>query len=43
MTWLLDFMGDILECSRMFRVLNMMDDSDKVAVAQDVSMSFLSE
>ena len=39
-TWSLDFVGDILECRRKFRVLNIMDDSDKVAVSQEVSMSF---
>ena len=33
-------MGDVLECGRKFRVLNIMDDSDKVAVSQEVSMSF---
>ena len=39
-TWSMDFVGDILECRRKFRVLNIMDDSDKVAVSQKVSMSF---
>lgn len=39
-TWSLDFVGDVLECGRKFRVLNIMDDSDKVAVSQEVSMSF---
>lgn len=39
-TWPLDFVGDVLECGRKFRVLNIMDDSDKVAVSQEVSMSF---
>ena len=29
-----------MECGRKFRVLNIMDDSDKVAVSQEVSMSF---
>ncbi|MCS2232316.1 hypothetical protein NXU85_17930 [Phocaeicola vulgatus] len=32
-TWPLDFVGDVLECGRKFRVLNIMDDSDKVAVS----------
>ena len=39
-TWSLDFVGDILECRRKVRVLNIMDDSNKVAVSQEVSMSF---
>ncbi len=39
-TWSIDFVSDVLECSRKFRVLNIIDDSDRVAVAQEVSMSF---
>lgn len=39
-TWSLDFVSDVLECGRKFRVLSIMDDSDKVAVSQEVSMSF---
>lgn len=39
-TWSLAFVGDILECKRKFRVLNIMDDSNKVAVSQEVSMFF---
>lgn len=39
-TWLIDFVSDVLECGRKFRVLNVIDDSDRVAVAQEVSMSF---
>lgn len=39
-TWSIDFVSDVLECSRKFRVLNIVDDSDRVAVAQEVSMSF---
>ena len=32
-TWSLDFVGDVLECGRKFQVLNVMDDSDKMAVS----------
>lgn len=39
-TWSIDFVSDMLECGRKFRVLNIIDDSDRVAVAQEVSMSF---
>lgn len=39
-TWSLDFVGDVLECGSKFQVLTIMDDSDKVAVSQEVSMSF---
>lgn len=39
-TWSMDFVSDMLECGRKFRVLNVLDDSDRVAVAQEVSMSF---
>lgn len=39
-TWSIDFMSDVLECGRKFRVLNVIDDSDRIAVAQEVSMSF---
>ena len=39
-TWSLDFVNDVLECGRKFRVLNIIDDSDRVAVAQEVSMAF---
>ena len=39
-TWSIDFVSDVLECGRKFRVLNVIDDSDRVAVAQEVSMSF---
>lgn len=38
-TWSLYIVGDVLECRKKFRVLNIMDDSDKVAVSQEVSMS----
>ncbi|MCQ2375525.1 MAG: hypothetical protein MJ069_06475 [Salinivirgaceae bacterium] len=38
--WSIDFVSDVLECGRKFRVLDILDDSDRVAVAQEVSMSF---
>lgn len=34
-------MGDVLERGRKFWDLNIMDDRDKVAVSQEVSISFL--
>lgn len=42
-TWSIDFVSDVLECGRKFRVLNIIDDSDRVAVAQEVSISFPSQ
>lgn len=39
-TWSIDFVSDALECGRKFRVLNVIDDNDRVAVAQEVAMSF---
>lgn len=39
-TWSIDFVSDVLECGRKFRVLDVIDDSDRVAVAQEVSMAF---
>lgn len=39
-TWSIDFVSDVLKCGHKFRVLNIIDDSDRVAVAQEVSMSF---
>ncbi|MHC1689236.1 MAG: hypothetical protein AB9833_00175 [Bacteroidales bacterium] len=39
MTWSIYFVSDVLECGRKFRVLNLINDSDRVAVAQEVSMS----
>lgn len=38
-TWSIDFVSDALECGRKIRVLNVIDDSDRYAVAQEVSMS----
>ena len=38
-TWPLDFVSDRLECNRKFRVLNVLDDFGRRAVAQEVSMS----
>lgn len=38
-TWSIDFVSDVLECGRKVRVLNVIDDSDRFAVAQEVSMS----
>ena len=32
--WSLDFASDVMECGMMLRVLNMMDDSDKVVMFQ---------
>lgn len=39
-TWSLDFVNDVLEGGRKFMVLNIIDDSDRVSVAQEVSMAF---
>ncbi len=38
-TWSLDFVSDAVECGRKFRVLNIIDDCDRLAIAQEVSMS----
>lgn len=38
-TWSLDFVSDQLECNRKFRVLNILDDFGRKAIAQEVSMS----
>ena len=43
LTWSMDFVSDALECGRKFRVLNIIDDNDRVALAQEVSMSFPSK
>ena len=42
-TWSIDFVSDRVECDRNFRVLNIIDDCDKVAVAQEISMSMPAE
>lgn len=38
-TWSLDFVSDRLESGRQFRVLNILDDFNREAVAQEISMS----
>ncbi|MCR4813143.1 MAG: IS3 family transposase [Bacteroidales bacterium] len=38
-TWSLDFVSDSLECGRKFRVLNIIDDFDRSAVAQEIAIS----
>ena len=38
-TWSIDFISDRIECGRQFRVLNIIDDACKIAVAQEISMS----
>lgn len=38
-TWSMDFVTDVLQSNRKFRVLNVIDDSDRVAVAQDFAES----
>jgi len=38
-TWSMDFVTDVLQSNRKFRVLNVIDDSDRVAVAQKVAHS----
>ncbi|MEG1852344.1 MAG: hypothetical protein RR202_05975 [Bacteroidales bacterium] len=35
----MDFVSDTLESGRKFRVLNILDDFDRSAVAQEISMS----
>lgn len=42
-TWSLDFVSDTLENGCKFRVLNILDDFDRPAVTQEVSMSMPSE
>lgn len=42
-TWSIDFVTDAVEYGRKFRVLNIIDDSDRVAVAQEISMSMPAE
>ena len=38
-TWSVDFVTDVLQSNRKFRVLNVIDDCDRVAVAQKVAPS----
>ncbi len=38
--WLMDFMSDSLDCGRRFRVLNIIDDYNREAVCQEISVSF---
>ena len=42
-TWSIDFVSDRLHSGRTFRVLNIIDDCDRVAVEQEVSMSMPAE
>ena len=42
-TWSLDFVCDKMESGRTFRVLNILDDSNREAVAQEISMSMPAE
>jgi len=38
-TWSMDFVTDVLQSNRKFRVLNIIDDCDRVAVAQKIAPS----
>ena len=42
-TWSMDFVTDTVQSGRKFRVLNVIDDSDRVAVAQMVAPSMPAE
>lgn len=42
-TWSIDFVSDRLKSGRTFRVLNIIDDCDRVAVGQEISMSMPAE
>ena len=42
-TWSIDFVSDVLESGRKFRVLNVLDDADRSVVAQEISMSMPAE
>ncbi|MCK9181318.1 MAG: hypothetical protein M0P13_00360 [Fibrobacteraceae bacterium] len=42
-TWSVDFVTDVLQSNRKFRVLNVVDDSDRVAVAQKIAPSMPAE
>jgi len=41
--WSMDFVSDKMESGRTFRVLNILDDSNREAVAQEISMSMPAE
>ena len=41
--WSIDFVSDRLQSGRTFRVLNVIDDCDRVAVGQEISMSMPAE
>lgn len=38
-TWSIDFVSDVVESGRKFRVMNVLDDADRTVVAQEISMS----
>jgi putative transposase len=42
-TWSVDFVSDKVECGRQFRVMNILDDFNRCAVGQEISMSMLTE
>lgn len=42
-TWSIDFVSDVVEGGRKFRVLNVLDDADRSVVAQEISMSMPAE
>ena len=42
-TWSMDFVSDSLECGRKLRVLNILDDFDRSAIAQEISISMPAE
>lgn len=42
-TWSIDFVSDKVECGRQFRVLNILDDFNRSAVGQEISMPMPSE
>ena len=42
-TWSIDFVSDRLQSGRSFRVLNIIDDCDRVAIGQEISMSMPAE
>ncbi len=35
----IDFVSDVVESGRKFRVMNVLDDADRTVVAQEISMS----